>query len=153
MEFSNQKRSKIIKRTFNITGIVIVIVGLVFLWMKKDIPFMITVGVFAVFVGISQFANLCYVYFSTENARVLIRYYPVISILKKDYESIEFKHQSLASFQIEKSMGFADLEIAIKTKRGIAEYPTISLAALSKAEIEQIREALAEILEINRKGI
>jgi len=114
---------------------------------------MITVGVFAVFVGISQFANLCYVYFSTDNGRVLIRYYPVISILKKNYESIEFKHQSLVSFQIEKSMGFADLEIAIKTKRGIAEYPTISLAALSKAEIEQISSVLAEILENNRKGI
>jgi hypothetical protein len=153
MEFSNQKRSKIIKRAFNITGIVIVIVGLVFLWLKQDIPFMITVGVFAVFVGISQFANLCYVYFSTDNGRVLIRYYPVISILKKNYESIEFKHQSLANFQIEKSMGFVDLEIAIKTKRGIAEYPTISLAALSKAEIGQISSALSELLENNRKGI
>ncbi len=114
---------------------------------------MIVVGIFAVFVGISQFANLCYVYFSTDNGRVLFRYYPVISILKKEYESIEFKHQSLVSFKIEKSMGFADLEIAIKTKRGIAEYPTISLAALSKAEIEQINSALAEILENNRKGI
>ena len=153
MEFSNQKRSKKIKRTFNITGIVIVIVGLVFLWMKKDIPFMIVVGIFAAFVGISQFANLCYVYFSSDNGRVLIRYYPVISIFKKEYESIEFKHQSLLSFQIEKSMGFADLEIAIKTKRGIAEYPAISLAALSKIEIEKINSALAEILENNRKGI
>ena len=50
-------------------------------------------------------------------------------------------------------MGFADLQIAIKTKRGIAEYPTISLAALSKAEIGQINSALAELLENNRKGI
>ena len=41
------------------------------------------------------------------------------------------------NFKIEKAMGFADLTIAIKTKRGIAEYPSISLAALSKAEIEQ----------------
>jgi hypothetical protein len=153
MEFSNQKRSKKIKRAFNITGIVIVIIGLVFLWMKKDIPFMITVGVFAVFVGISQFANLCYVYFSTENGRVLIRYYPIISIFKKEYESIEFKQQSLAGFQIEKSMGFADLEIAIKTKHGIAEFPTISLAALSKTEIEQISSTLTEIIKNNKKGI
>jgi hypothetical protein len=147
MEISNQKRSKKIKRAFNIAGIFIVLVGLAFLWMKKDILFMITVGVFAVYVGISQFANLCYVYFSTDNGRVLIRYYPVISILKKEYESIEFAQQALVHFQIEKSMGFADLEIAIKTKRGIAEYPTISLAALSKAEIEQISRALSEIIK------
>jgi hypothetical protein len=152
MEISNQKRSKKIKRVFNITGIVIVLIGLAFLWLKKDILFMIAVGVFAVYVGISQFANLCYVYFSTENGKVLIRYYPVISILKKEYDSIEFAHQALVNFQIEKSMGFADLDIAIKTKRGIAEYPSISLAALSRVEIEQIREGLSEIIKINRKS-
>lgn len=107
---------------------------------------MITIGVFAVYVGVSVFANLCYVYFSTANEKVLIRYYPIISILKKEYESIEFSQKTLVGFQIEKALGFSDLQIAIKTKRGIAEYPTISLAALSKAEIELIRAALSEIM-------
>jgi hypothetical protein len=147
MEISNQKRSKNIKRTFNLTGIVIVLVGLIFLWLKQDTAVLITAGVFAVYVGIAQFANLCYVYFSTENGKVLIRYYPVISILKKEYESIEFSHSSLVNFQIEKAMGFADLTIAIKTKRGIAEYPAISLAAMSKAEINQISSELSEIMK------
>jgi hypothetical protein len=146
MEISNQKRSKNIKRTFNLTGIVIVLVGLIFLWLKQDTAVLITAGVFAVYVGIAQFANLCYVYFSTENGKVLIRYYPVISILKKEYESIEFAHSALVNFDIEKAMGFADLTIAIRTKRGIAEYPSISLAALSKAEIDQISLALSEIM-------
>ena len=146
MEISNQKRSKQIKRTFNITGIVIVLVGLIFLWLKKDTAVLVTAGVFAVYVGIAQFANLCYVNFNTSNGKVSIRYYPIISILKKDFESIEFAQQSLVHFQIEKSMGFADLEIAIKTKRGIAEYPSISLAALSKDEIQQINSALTEIM-------
>jgi len=145
MEISNQKRSKNIKRTFNLTGIVIVLVGLIFLWLKQDTAVLITAGVFAVYVGIAQFANLCNVYFSTENGKVLIRYYPVISILKKDYESIEFAQSALVNFQIEKAMGFADLTIAIRTKRGIAEYPSISLAAMSKGEIEQISLALSEI--------
>jgi len=145
MEISNQKRSKNIKRTFNLTGIVIVLVGLIFLWLKQDTAVLITAGVFAVYVGIAQFANLCNVYFSTENGKVLIRYYPVISILKKNYESIEFAQSALVNFQIEKAMGFADLTIAIRTKRGIAEYPSISLAAMSKGEIEQISLALSEI--------
>lgn len=153
MEISNQNRSKQIKRTFNLTGIVIVLVGLVLLWLKQDTAVLITAGVFAIFVGIAQFANLCYVYFSTNNGKVLIRYYPVISILKKEYDSIEFSHQSLVNFQIERAMGFADLTIAIRTKRGIAEYPSISLAAMSKAEIEQISSALSEIMRNNRKGI
>lgn len=146
MEISNQTRSKQIKRSFSVTGIIIVLVGLVFLWLKKDTYMMVTIGVFAVYVGVSVFANLCYVYFSTDNGNVLIRYYPIISILKKGYESIEFSHKMLFGFQIEKALGFSDLQIAIKTKRGIAEYPSISLSALSKTEIEQIRIALTEIM-------
>lgn len=150
MEISNQKRSKRIKQAFNISGIAIVLIGLTFLWLKQDVAVLITAGVFAVYVGVAQFANLCYVYFSTQNGRILIRYYPIISIMKKEYESIEFTHQNLLNFHIEKAMGFADLTIAIKTKRGIAEYPSISLAAMSKAETEQISAALNEIMRNNR---
>jgi hypothetical protein len=153
MEFSNQKRCKKIKRTFNLTGIIIVLIGLLFLWLKEDTAVLITVGVFAVYVGISVYANLCYIYFSTENGKVVLRYYPVISFMKKEYDSIEFSHQALVHFQIEKAMGFADLDLAIQTKRGIAEYPTISLAALSKSEIDQISAALSEIKRNNKPGI
>jgi hypothetical protein len=153
MEFSNQSRSKQIKRTFNIAGIIIVLIGLVFLWLKLDIMVLVTAGIFAVYVGVSIFANLCYVSFSTANEKVLIRYYPILSIMKKEYDSIEFAHNLLAGFQIQNTMGFADLEIAIKTKRGVAEYPTISLSALSKDEIEQIRSTLTEILGKNKFNI
>jgi len=152
MEISNQKRSKQIKRGYNIGGIIIVLTGLVLLWLKNDIGVMIAVGVFVVYVGISQFANLCYVFFSTENGKILIKYYPIITIMKKEYESIEFAQKALVNFRIERAMGFKDLEIAIRTKRGIAEYPLISLSALSKVEIEQIVDALTEIIRNNKKG-
>lgn len=150
MEFSNQKRSNNIRQTFNQFGILIVLIGLAFLWFKMDTAVLITAGVFAIYVGISQFANLCYVSFNTNNNRVLIRYYPIITLMKKEFEAIEFQHQALLNFKIEKSMGFADLDIVIKTKRGIAEYPTISLAALSKKEIEQIRQELLQIMKNNQ---
>ncbi|MDO8927420.1 MAG: hypothetical protein Q7W54_00345 [Bacteroidota bacterium] len=152
MEISNQKRSKQIKRGFNIGGIIIVLAGLGLLWLKNDVGVMIAVGVFVVYVGISQFANLCYVFFSTENGKVLIKYYPIITIMKKEYGSVEFAQKALVNFRIERAMGFKDLEIAIKTKRGIAEYPLISLSALSKVEIEQIVDALTEIIRNNKKG-
>jgi len=153
MEISNQKRSKKIKQVFNFSGIAIVLVGLLFLLLKMDAAVLITAGVFALYVGISQFVNLCYISFNTNNGKVSIRYYPIISLIKKGFESIEFSHQSLVNFQIEKAMGFADLTIAIKTKRGIAEYPSISLAALSKNEIEQIDLVLSEIRRNNLKRI
>jgi len=153
MEISNQARSKKIKRAFNFLGIAIVIIGLAFLGLGMHAAVLITVGVFAAYVGISMFANLCYVYFSTNNGKVIIRYFPAISILKKEYESIEFPHQALVNFKIEKALGFTDLFIIIKTSRGIAEYPSISLAAMSKDEIEKISLALSEIRRNNQKGV
>lgn len=153
MEFSNQKKAKIVKRSFNIIGIVIVAIGLILLWLKMDTAVLITAAIFALYVGAAQFANLCYIFFSTENNRVLIRYFPIISFLKKNYESIEFPQDNLLNFKVEKGLGFSDLTIAIRTKRGIAEYPSISLAALSKADIEKISAALLEIMKKNKMGI
>lgn len=149
MEITNQKRSKNIRQVFNYTGIFIVLFILMFLWLKYDTLLWITIGIFAVFIAVSMFANLCHVYFSTNNGKVVIRYYQIISFLKKDYESIEFAHQALVGFKIEKALGFADLIIAIRTKRGIAEYPSISLAALNKVEIGLINTALSEIMSKN----
>ena len=153
MEISNQAKSKKIKRAFNILGILIVLIGLAFLWLKMDAAVLITAGVFAAYVGISMYANLCYVYFSTNNGKILIRYFPLISIMKKEYEAIEFPHQALVNFKIEKALGFTDLLIVIKTRREIAEYPSISLAAMNKDEIEKIDLALSEIRRNNQKGV
>ena len=151
MEISNQKRSKRIKQAFNLTGILVVLIGLTFLWLKMDVLIYVTVGVFIAFLGIFQFLNLCYVYFSSDNGKILIRYYPIISIFKTQYDSVEFQHQALLDFQIEKSMGFSDLLIEIKTKRGIAQYPAISLTGLRKVEVDRIISELTEIRRNNRK--
>jgi len=149
MEISNQKRSKYIKRFFILTGLITVVVSQLLLWYKNELAVIIMAIFFALYVVIFLFANFCYVFFSTDDSKVLIKYYPVISFIKRNYKTIEFSRQSLLNFQIEKGLGFSDLTIAVKTKRGIAEYPSISLAALSKAEIEQIRSELAEIMKNN----
>jgi len=146
MEISNQKRSKYIKRFFILTGLITVAASQLLLWYKNELAVIIMAIFFALYVVVFLFANFCYVSFSAAHDKVIIKYYPVISFLKRNYKTIEFTYQSLLNFQIEKGLGFSDLTIAVKTKRGIAEYPSISLAAMSKAEIEQIRQALSEIM-------
>jgi hypothetical protein len=150
MEISNQKRSKYIKRFFILTGLITIAISQLLLWYKNELAVIITAIFFALYVVVFLFANFCHVFLSTEDGKVLIKYYPVISFIKRNYKTIEFTHQSLLNFQIEKGLGFSDLTIAIRTKRGIAEYPPISLAAMSKAEIEQIGSALSEIMRNNR---
>lgn len=153
MEFSNQNRIKKIKRTFNLACVILAVTGLIFLWLKMDTALLITMAVFLVIIGFAQFANLCFIAFSTENGKVAIRYFQAISFLKKKYESVEFPNQTLYTFQIERGLGFSDLTLVIKTKRGVAEYPSISLAALTQNEIDQIRKALEEIVRNNRRTV
>lgn len=153
MEISNQKRAKSIKRVFIIVGILSVAAGQLLLWYKYELAAIILAIVFAFFAIVFLSGSFCYVSFSTENGKITIRYYPVIAILGKKYNTVEFPHRALVSFQIEKGLGFSDLNIAIRSKRGVAEYPPISLAALSKTEIEQIRQALIEIMKMNMKGV
>ena len=147
MEISNQKRSKYIKRFFILTGLITVVASQLLLWYKNELAVIIMAIFFALYVVIFLFANFCFVFFSTDDSRVLIKYYPVISFIKRNYKTIEFSRQTLLNFKIEKGLGFSDLTIAVKTKRGIAEYPSISLAAMSKAEIEQINSELSEIMK------
>ena len=124
--------------------------GQLLLWYKYELAVIILAIVFAFYVILFLSGNFCYIFFSTESNKVTFRYYPVISILGKNYNTIEFPQQSLLNFQIEKGLGFSDLTIAIRSQRGIAEYPPISLAALNKNEIEQIRQALLEIMKNNK---
>jgi len=147
MEISNQKRSKYIKRFFILTGLITVAVSQLLLWYKYELAVIILAIFFALYVVIFLFANFCYISFIAANEKVTIKYYPVISFIKRNYKTIEFTYQSLLNFQIERGLGFSDLTIAVKTKRGIAEYPSISLAALSAGEIAQIRQALTEIMK------
>lgn len=153
MELSNKKRAGSIKRFFILTGILTVAGGQLLLWYKYELAVIILAIVFAFFVILFLSGNFCYISFSTENNKVTIRYYPVISILGREYNTIEFPHQSLLNFQIEKGLGFSDLTIAIRSQRGIAEYPPVSLAALNKVEIEKIMHTLTEIMKKNKSGI
>jgi hypothetical protein len=42
----------------------------------------------------------------------------------------------------------SDLTLVVKTRRGIAEYPSVSLAALSFQERRQLQERLLQILGV-----
>lgn len=153
MEISNKKRARNIKRFFILTGVLAVAAGQLLLWYKYEVATIILAIAFAFFVVVFLSGGFCYIFFSTENNKVTIRYYPVISIMGKNYNTVEFPQQSLLNFQIEKGLGFSDLTIAIRSQRGVAEYPPISLAALNKAEIEEIRLTLIEIMKKNKAGI
>ncbi|MGQ8336420.1 hypothetical protein ACUNWD_07695 [Sunxiuqinia sp. A32] len=138
MELSNQKRSKKIKRTFNLLLVIILLVVLFFVWKEMDLEAIITGGVLVLVIVFSQLVSLNYFYYSSDGDDLIIRYYPLIAFFGKEYSSVEFNKKMLYHAEIKKTFLFSDLVVAIKTAKGIAEYPEISLSALSKKQIQAI---------------
>jgi len=146
MEFSNIKRIKLIKRMFSIFGLLLIAAAGTLFILKMNTAGLIVTGVLIGFLLLSGALSLNYVFFSTLNGKIIIRYYPIVSIFGRDYNSIEIPQNILYKFEIKKFIVFKDLTILVKTKQGVAEYPVINLAALSKKEISMIKGELNRIL-------
>ena len=148
ISIENKKRSKIIKLVF-LLGSIIALAAAVFIYFEMYKQGVILGGAFMFWLLAFQFADFQYIHFSLDNNRVVLRFYPIGKFGKKNYSSIEFPFEALHDAYIEKTMMglFQDLVIVVKTKRGIAEYPAISLSALKKENIELILGSLQQLLK------
>lgn len=147
MEISNKKRTSTIRRAFNVCMVVLLLVTLFFVWKEYNAAAISTGGAIVLSIVALQFVNINYIYYSSEGNKILIRYYPVIAFWGKEYNSIEFDKHLLYFAKVKRVAVFADLYIAIKTAKGIAEYPEVSLAGLSKDEIRRIEHDLSSLLK------
>lgn len=144
MIVNNSGRIRWIKRFFYLGAVLMIVAILILVWLNRDLAAILTgFGVVAWFL-IFQFADFEYIEFGLEEGQLFLRYYQVVKFGRKDYNRIEFPANLLKSYVLEKSLAglVRDLVIVVKTKRGAAEYPPVSLAALSKAEVAKIEETL-----------
>ncbi len=145
MEFSNKKRSKRIKQTFNLFIVLLLLIALFFVWKEMDIAALITGGVLILSIVLVQFVNLHYIFYSSENDEIIVRYYPIITFFGKEYSSVEFKKTAFQKAEVRRAFLFSDLILSIKTSKGIADYPEISLSALSRKQIAGLKADLEKL--------
>ena len=67
---------------------------------------------------------------------------------KAEYNSIEFPQNMLRKVYFENSIfgKMSDITFIVKTKRGIAEYPSVSLSAVSLSERIKMQDTLHKVL-------
>ena len=136
-----------IKRTFNASMVILLLITLFFVWKENTVGALIFGGLLILSVVAIQFVNINYIYYSSEGDKILIRYYPVIAFFGKEYNSIEFDKSLLYFARVKRMMAFSDLYMAIKTNKGIAEYPEVSLVGLTKEETDRIEQDLNALLK------
>ena len=148
MIVENNNRIKALKRVFYIGAGSWAISSLVFFLIGRDLQGFIAAGILLVWFLIFQFIDFQYVYFELTEEKLVLRFYSMVKFGRKDYQTIEFSPAYLYDYRIEKSVfgRVEDLILVIKSSRGIAEYPPVSLAALDRTNRQIIERNLKKIL-------
>ena len=149
MKINNRKRVAKVKRVFFMVSVLIAIAALVFLLFDLILAAIICAGVFSLWYLYFHVADYQYVEFSDENERILLRYYKAISLGKPNYNEIAFPKEMLRKAVFEDSMfgELSDITLVVKTKKGIAEYPSVSLSAVNKNERQKMSLSLNHLIQ------
>lgn len=150
MTISNKQKTVFLRRLFFLVSLVIALVALALFLIDLTLYGIATVGVFALWFLYFQVADYQFLEFSDANGKVLLRYYKAVKFGKTSFNSIEFPQPMLYSAHFENSMfgKMSDLTLVVKTRRGIAEYPSVSLTALSLNERRILQERLLQIMGV-----
>ena len=150
MRIENSKRAAKLRKTFFIGSVIIAVAALVLFLLDLILYGIIGVGVFAFWFLYFQVSDFQYIQFSNENNKIVLRYYKIIRFGNGEYNSIEFPQNLLQNAYFENSVfgKMSDLTLIIKTKRGIAEYPSVSLTAIPIEQRKMIQTVMNEILGI-----
>lgn len=115
--------------------------------LDYDMPALGGIGFFSLWYLYFRVADYQFIQFETDNGKVVLRYFKAITFGRKSYHSIEFPQKILQNAHFENSVfgQLSDVTFFVRMQRGIAEYPTISLSALSLAERQKMQAVLLQI--------
>jgi hypothetical protein len=151
MRINNKNRAVKFKRTFFLVSVFIAITSLLFfLFDILDLigAAIISIGVFSLWYLYFHVADYQFIEFRNENGRVVLRYYKAVSFGRPRFNEIEFPQNMLRKVFFENSVfgKMSDLTLVVKTKRGVAEYPSVSLSAVRFEDRQKIAQSLNELL-------
>ncbi len=150
MNISNKKQTQFLRRLFFLVSLVIALAALALFLLDYMLYGLLMAGVFALWYLFFQVADYHFIEYSDSGDKVVLRYYKSIRFGKTSFNSIEFPKQMLYRAYFENSVfgKMSDLTLVVKTRRGIAEYPSVSLSALSLSDRKVLQERLLHILGI-----
>lgn len=149
MTIKNTDKISKIKKVFFLVSIAIAL-GILALFLLDHVIYALAgLGVFSIWYLYFHVADYQFIEYMDNDDRIILRYYKAISLGGRSYHSIEFPKQRLRKIHFEDSFfgKLSDLTLIIKTERGIAEYPSVSLAGLNLADRKRIQKSLNSILK------
>lgn len=148
MTYDNRKGAVKFKRLFFVVSGLLALAALLFFFLDMLGGALISVGIFSLWYIYMLVADYQVIEFSTDNNKIQLRYYKLIKLGGVKFNEIEFSQNMLRKAIFENSVfgKLSDLTLVVKTKRGAAEYPTVSLSAVKLKDRKRMADALNELL-------
>jgi len=148
MQINNRKRAVKLKQIFFIISAVFALAALIFFFIDLLALALINIGIFSLWYIYFHVADYQFIEYSDENNKVRLRFYKAISFGNPNFNEIEFLHPVLKDALFENSVfgKMSDLTLFVKTKRGVAEYPSVSLSALCKTDRQKMADSINIII-------
>lgn len=147
MIYHNKGYLSLIKRIQIISGVTLLIVISVTIWLEQY-RIVVILGIFLLLMTIlMRGLNFNFVRVQIENGKIIIRHYALYAV-DRDYESIEFPVASLRHVRVKKYyFGLKwDLHLTVKLKQGLASYPPVCLSAVPSQERKKLVKAIIDLV-------
>ncbi len=148
MRINNRNRAVKLKRIFFMTSAVFGIAALLFFFFDFFALALISIGVFSLWFVYFLVADYQFIEFSDDDNKIRLRFYKAISFGSPKFNEIEFPQNMLKNAFFDNSIfgKMSDLTLVVKTKRGVAEYPSVSLSAVKKFDRQNIANSINQLL-------
>lgn len=142
MNINNRQRAIKLKRTFFVVSVILAVAALILFLLSHTYVALSVIGVFSLWYLYFMIADYYFIEFKAEKGMIRLRYFKAISFGGTSHNEIEFPQQILKKAVFENSFfgRNTDLTIFVRTQKGIAEYPSVSLTALTIDERERIAD-------------
>lgn len=148
MQINNKKRAVKLKQIFFLVSVILAVAALLLFLFDFLGLALLSIGIFSVWYIYFHVADYQFIEFSDENNKIRLRFYKAVSFGSPKFNEIEFQQQVLKNAFFDNSVfgKLSDLTLVVKTKRGIAEYPSVSLSAVKKADRQKIANSINQLL-------
>lgn len=151
MNINNRHRAIKLKRTFFVVSVILAVAALVLFLLSYTYWALSVIGLFSLWYLYFMIADYYFIEFKAERGMIRLRYFKAISFGGTSHNEIEFPQQILKKAVFENSFfgRNTDLTIFVRTQKGIAEYPSVSLTALTKDERERMADLFNSVAASN----
>ncbi len=148
MQINNKKRAVKLKQIFFLVSVILAVAALLLFLFDFLGLALLSIGIFSVWYIYFHVADYQFIEFSDENNKIRLRFYKAVSFGSPKFNEIEFQQRVLKNAFFDNSVfgKLSDLTLVVKTKRGIAEYPSVSLSAVKKADRQKIANSINQLL-------